>query len=646
MTQTHVQDVDKAAVASSPAPRSIAVVGGGPRCLGLLDRLCANASEQTDTEPRTVVHIFDPFPVGGGRVWRRDQPSLLWMNVPAHAVTVFADDTCDVQGDLRPGPTLATWIEDHRTELSADPDLAAEVAVVTGDSFVSRGLQSAYLEWAYERIVSTAPASLSFVVHRTTVVDLVDDVVEGATVQRILCADDTEYTVDRVVLAQGHLDDELGPREVMYEQFADRHGLVYMPPAYTADCDADRIPGGQPVIVSGLGLAFIDWMVLLGESRGGRFEHDDAGSLSYIASGREPIMYVGSRRGVPYHPKLTHPLLSDPPPLPHFFDVESVVARVGDPRDAHFRTELWPMACKEIAYAHYHELFHSHPDCTTMQWGDFLAEFAESDYGSGRFDRLVAAAVPDEKHRIDIEAIDQPLSTRAAGVDLTDAERMNRFVRQYTADMLDRIDEPRCSVDAAVSLAFFSVYGVFGEMVRRQMLAPSSIVADVDGWLHGLFSHMTSGPPPERLAQLVAMCDAGVVVFMGGGFRASVDDDAGRFTAVSDAHPNPIHADALIDARLPPADINRTVDSLVRSLSARGHISDEIAGTKSGRIRVDEHGRLLHSDGAAHSSRWAVGPWVVGAGWAHAFPRPNQNAGFFRQNDTLARILIDGRSDT
>ena len=58
----------------------------------------------------------------------------------------------------------------------------------------------------------------------------------------------------------------------------------------------------------GMGLGFIDLMALLTEGRGGRFtpdpRPDEPGRLSYRPSGREPRLWVGSRRGVPYHSKI------------------------------------------------------------------------------------------------------------------------------------------------------------------------------------------------------------------------------------------------------------------------------------------------------------------------------------------------------
>jgi hypothetical protein len=54
------------------------------------------------------------------------------------------------------------------------------------------------------------------------------------------------------------------------------------------------------VILRGLGLCFFDYMALLTSGRGGEFHRHD-GKLTYEPSGDEPLIFAGSRRGVPYH---------------------------------------------------------------------------------------------------------------------------------------------------------------------------------------------------------------------------------------------------------------------------------------------------------------------------------------------------------
>ena len=83
--------------------RSLVFVGGGPRTVGILERLAASA-DQLLGPARVDVHIVDPFPAGGGRIWRSEQSALLWMNSMARDVTIFTDSSVTCEGPIVPGP--------------------------------------------------------------------------------------------------------------------------------------------------------------------------------------------------------------------------------------------------------------------------------------------------------------------------------------------------------------------------------------------------------------------------------------------------------------------------------------------------------------------------------------------------------------
>ena len=82
-------------------------------------------------------------------------------------------------------------------------------------------------------------------------------------------------------------------------------------------------------------------------------------------------------------------------------------------------------------------------------------------------------------------------------------------------------------------------------------------------------------------------------------------------------------------------------DPLLRALHGRGEVVEvRLDGVPAGKLVVDAANRLVDARGRVHPDRYAVGPWVAGGAWAPAFPRPNLDAGFFRQNDAIARQLL------
>src|SRR5205814_1806657 len=69
-----------------PMTDSLVIVGAGPRGTGLLERLAANIPSRYGDRPLDI-HLVDPHPPGGGRIWTQEQSPLLWMNSMAEDVT-------------------------------------------------------------------------------------------------------------------------------------------------------------------------------------------------------------------------------------------------------------------------------------------------------------------------------------------------------------------------------------------------------------------------------------------------------------------------------------------------------------------------------------------------------------------------------
>ncbi|MEV7193209.1 FAD/NAD(P)-binding protein [Streptomyces sp. NPDC093510] len=573
--------------------RSLVIVGAGPRGTGILERIAANTL-LSGAGPGFDIHFVDPYPPGGGRIWRHDQSPLLWMNSEARDVTMFTDETVEVAGPVLPGPALHEW------------------AGRDGRAFLGRREQSAYLRWVYEEAVAALPEGVVVRHHRRRALRVTGgrDTCQEVTLEGV----DDPLAADLVILAQGHLDAEPDEEQAELAAYAERNGLVHLPPDFTADSDLSRLAPGAPVIVRGFGLAFVDLMVLLTEGRGGRHEGD-----TYHPSGREPVLYVGSRRGVPYRSKIGYDWAGERPPLPRYLGPAEIDGLLGIPGGFDFRRDVWPLVEKELGFAHYHRLFTAHPERTRTAWTDFDEKYGACDPGSPELDALVVSAVPDPADRLDLTALDHPL----AGVRHTSYEQLQDGLRGHIAADLARRHDPGHSPDLAVFLGLLSVYG---QLVR---------LGDVGPWWHGFFSHLASGPPGPRLRQLLALSRAGVVRFLGADVRVTAE--GGVFRAQSPTLPGQVtEARALVEARLPQPTLARTRDPLLRALYAEG-----AASTEAGLLAVDPaDGRVLDRAGAAHPRRFALGPHTDARG-AGAFTRPRTNSPTFRQNDATARAVLD-----
>lgn len=554
----------------------VCIVGAGPRGTSVLERLGALAGS-LDLE----VHVVDPFPPGPGRIWRERQPSLLWMNSTVAGVAMFG-----------PGvPSLGEW------------------SGLPATAFATRPQAGAYFSWVFEQAASRVSR---LVVHTDRVVDIVDG--------RVVLGSGGSFQVDAVILAQGHIDPLPSSAELEYLDHARRFGLTYVPSGYASDVSA--IPAGAPVIARGLGLTFVDYMVLLTEGRGGQFHRVPGGELVYEPSGREPVLYAGSRSGLPYHAKPGY-RLAEPAPLPKFLDRETVPGAALD-----FGSDLWPLVVKEGAWGYYHELFLAHPERVRGQWADFVTGFEKFDWGSAELDALIEEAVPGD--RFDIDALFEPL--RWHGGDF------HTFAERFLAEVLDvRNNRDRSPLIGAVN-GIGSALGVVHELLAERRIAGASRVIDIEQRFLPMTSFLTSGPPGRRAEELLALARAGFVRFLGPGLEITPRADG--FVAVTEAAT--VTARCLIEARLPPPSIGRADDPLVRALLARGEcVEDTVGDWSSGQlgVRAGDH-RLLRADGSAHPMTFAVGPCV--AGFRAPISDGPAELDFFTQNDSVARAALAG----
>lgn len=569
---------------------SLVIVGAGPRGTGLIERIAANAAELYAGSGLDI-HLVDPHPPGAGRIWREAQSPLLWMNSHAEDVTMFTDETVVMDGPVRPGPTLHEW------------------AAIDGRTFADRQLQGAYLSWVHEQAVAALPPDVT-VHHHPCRALRVSGPREGRQ-QVWLEGRPRPLLADLVVLALGHLDAELDQEQRELATYARAHDLVHLPPDFTADSDLSSLAPGEPVLVRGFGLAFVDLMVLLTEGRGGRYDGD-----TYLPSGREPVLYVGSRRGVPYHSKIGYDWTGERPPLPRFFGPAEVDALLARPEGFDFRRDVWPSIEKELGFAHYHRLFTVHPERTAIAWTDFEEKYAAGE--ATEREALVASAVPDPADRLDLAALDRPLD----GVRYASHEEFQDGLRAYVEGDLRRRHDPENSPDLAVFLGLLSVYG---QLIR---------LGDVGPWWHGFFSYLASGPPGPRLRQMLALSRAGVVRFVGADIAVVAED--GVFRASSATVPGEtVQARALVEARLPEPTVGRALDPLLRELHADGAVE-----TPEGLLRVDRSdGRILDGGGRPHPRRFALGPYTD-VRTPGAFTRPRTGGPAFRQNDATARAAL------
>ena len=571
------------------------VVGGGPRAVAVVARLAAR-HPRTDRPVR--VAVVDRVEVGAGATWRTDQSPLLLNNTYSAHTTIHADDSTPMDGPVVPGPDLLRWASESEVPADRPAWAAREVAELRPWSYPSRRIQGVYYNEQLAAAGATGRVELTPVVG--TAVDLVASGDAGRTV---VLEDGRRLDAPVVVLAQGMVQARRSPRVRSLVSAAEAHGLVYVEPGMPAERDWDRVPGGETVLVAGLGANFFDVVALLTEGRGGRFE--PAGDplyparLRYVRSGDEPHLVAGSRRGLPYRAKAAYPD-GFPPRYEPRLATRQWFAQVASETGQDFRTAVWPQLAREFAWAHLSSLLEHRPGTVVPGLG--AEELLERLRGAGAdgVDAVVAAAVTDPRHRLSTRRLDRP---GPAGP-LTE-EAWRAWVAAYVDEELDTIHSPLTSARNAVNRAMAALRGQVQRLVAAGALDGASVARDVAGWFTPTGLALASGPPPHRTAQVLALIDAGVLELLGEG--SSVEFEDGVFVGRSaSVRREPVRARAFVETRMSKGVVTGTDDPLLGALLGSGraglHVWPSADGSRSSSGTLDVTGsgfRLLDADGVA-----------------------------------------------
>ncbi|OEJ97195.1 hypothetical protein J116_024820 [Streptomyces thermolilacinus SPC6] len=354
------------------APIHLAIVGGGPTCTYVLERLAALVRDRRDPVALriTVYDLSGEF--GPGQVHSPDQTRTSYLNRIVGQVAFAADESVIDAGPLLSAaerPTLLEWCR-RKFEETGDPlyDVVAEdwpKRFVHGEAL--RDQFAGYVE------ILRAAEGVEVTLRQAEVVDLEERGERFA----VITADGAEpYEADYVLMLTGHSSNrpELDPRQAHLARFAAEHPAHLIPSAYPLERSLDpaHTGPGKTVACLGMGLTGIDVLLYLTEGRGGTFERGADGELVYRRCGAEPDSIVAfSRSGLftfarPYNEKerdiatleykgpfLTTAALAE---LRRTVGVPNVIGGVPK-RQLDFERHVFPLIVLEMALIQYGVLF-------------------------------------------------------------------------------------------------------------------------------------------------------------------------------------------------------------------------------------------------------------------------------------------------
>jgi hypothetical protein len=332
--------------------------------------------------------------------------------------------------------------------------------------------------------------------------------------------------------------------------------------------DLDVVRPSENVLLRGLGLNFFDYMALLTVGRGGvvRGRH----GLKYRPSGQEPRLFASSRRGVPYHARGENEKGAHGRHTPVLLTAEYAAGlreRARSGRQVRFATDLRPLIAREVESVYYGTLI-----ARTTPGGErdsFTKAYLTMDQKEHRA-RLLDSYGIDRQLRWSWCRLAEP----TAGRQFDGPEDYRSWLLDYLeADVREAREGNLASPLKAALDALRDLRDEIRLAVDHGCLDGRSHRDELDDWYTPLNAFLSIGPPVSRIEEM-ALLRCGVLTLTGRGTEIRIDPGTRTFAVSSlSVKGPPIHATALVEARLPEPDLRRTADPLMAQLLGSGQAS-------------------------------------------------------------------------
>ncbi|WP_413628247.1 FAD/NAD(P)-binding protein [Fructilactobacillus vespulae] len=577
----------------------IAIIGAGPRGLILLNQLVKEINEPAQ------IDIYDPFPVGG-RVWRTDQSLSLIMNSTAQLITLFND-----LNETQPtGPSLYDWLKtDTALTMVKEADNAAElteaIQALEPNDFPARALFGFYAKWFYQQTLQKLPENIQVNFHQELVTSL-DKTEAGFS----LATNQLTQSYDQVIISTGASNNEPSADAQSLQKYASENELTYYTPSYANEHELAEITADQTVLLRGLGLNFFDYLTKLTLDRGGYYTTTKADTLVYHPSGKEPKMVVGSRRGVPYFPKPKNQLAVSEHRHLQFLNETQIKQHLVDGKLPY--ADFYRLFKAEIEFQHYQILLPQKYEQIN------LAEFNQAFVANPNPAEIAEQFKLNPEDQLNWELLANPV----AGTAITTIESYQKILLQWI-DIITN-DAKSGANNAPITGALSTIVDLrttIQALVAKHYFTADEYLNQFLGEFVTLTNFLTSGPPVERYQQLRALMQAGIVTILGP--QLQVIGANHKFIGRSKFYPKEIFsADALIEARLPSANLTHTTNPVLNQLKQAGILTNYQFKLNDGQVKtspavnVDQNSyHPINSQGNVETHLYLWGVPLSGLEW-------------------------------
>lgn len=566
--------------------RSVAIVGMGPRGLGVLERLVANQTS-FPLDIQLNLYLIDPKSPGMG-VHSHDQPEHLLINTVAGQITMFADNSVREAGFVREGPSLADF------------------ANVDDNSYLSRATLGKYLGYVFQSLVQALSPQIRVSICNTTAITCTRDSISEQF--QLELADGRHLEVDFLFLTTGHSTNHLTTQESEFARFADEWRASNNLLTYYRSCyplaSLDCIPTEATIAVQGMGLSAHDVLSQLTVGRGGCFK-SDGDALNYQPSGREPHILLFSRQTLPFAARASNQKGVGGQHKARFFTINAIdqLRREQHSSQLDFELHLLPLLIKEMAYV--------------MRMTQLQRELAVEQFE------------PDEAELVQIGEIFDPLKGRS----FNNLDEYEIFVREWIE--MDLVEAQLGNQTSPIKAATDVLRDVRDNMryaIEQGGLYPRSHRRFLEHYMP-IMNRIAVGPPQSRNEELLALMDAGIVTLGGGpGAQLSCDEGNSKFVIRTqfESMYEERHADVFIVAKIEAALPDLDASPLLANLLDKGMVRPYYNGNyHPGGIDITRGGNPISKTGTTVKNCWVLGNLTEGANfYTYILPRPLVNSRF------------------
>lgn len=618
---------------------TIVIVGAGPRGLSVLERLVTIGSTIDAPPSKLVIEIVDPYEPGAGRIWRSDQSGALLMNTVIGQITIFGHDPADPEEDA--GPSFYEWLQ-----ASPDPEHNA----LKANGYAPRRVYGQYLSDAFRHVLGQAPEWMRIQPIRDEAVRI-DEAQDGYTVT---LRDGGPRHAHTVVLTTGHPRNRLREHEQKLADFAEKHGLRYVPGDSAADMPLEEVTKDDVVAVRGLGLTFYDVCARLTADRGGKFVRDESGTVVYEPIGDEPQIYAGSRSGLPFPARgVNQKELGDA-----YQPVCSTARKIDELRARRekehqddrldFKEEVLPLLMLEVHRSYTANVIRQR--FGQERADEFLGLFDGISCTIEGLDQLRehfgVGDISDELP--DLEKLARPFQ----GMSYGSSEEFNNYLTGHLEHDLDEAELGNRDGPLKASLDVLrDLRGVIRKAVEHDGLLPDS-QEWFDKWYTPRNALLSAGPPAFRVEQCMALIRAGIVHVVGPETRFYGDESLGKFTVESPHVADSLReATWLVEASSPDPQLPLNASDLYGQLRADGlvseHFNPHAEGGKdrqTGGLNVSHAPyRIIDSNGRTHHDLFALGIPTEHTNWFTQVGsgKPGARSAFTRDARLIAEAALE-----